>query len=95
MAKKEELYQQVVEQLGAENAPDYEAVTAKELEAMLGGGKPAGTLTVVNLRKNPVSVAGVQIKPEGSVQLTKEQMDDKRLMAKLQHGHNTGVFKLQ
>lgn len=57
-----------------------------------GTNSKAATLTVVNLRKNPVRCAGVEIAPHGKVELTAEQQKDSRLMAKLQHGVTTGVF---
>lgn len=50
------------------------------------------SVVVLNNRKNPVSVDGVEIAPNGSVTLTKEQTENEALMAKISHGVKTGVF---
>lgn len=50
------------------------------------------SVVVLNNRKNPVSVDGVEIAPQGSVTLTKEQAENEALMAKISHGVKTGVF---
>lgn len=71
------------------------AVEAHKQEKDNGKEKPEskGGKLLQNLRKNPVSVAGVKMAPEGKVELSKEQLDDKRLMAKIERGVETGMWK--
>jgi hypothetical protein len=99
MADKQSLYKAA--QDAGHDLPDYDDITGKELEALLSGDsgdhKQAGggdSLTVHNLRRNPVVVGGHVVAPKGSVKLTERDLQDERLMAKLQHGEATGVFKL-
>jgi len=94
MADKKAMYEAAA--AAGHDLPDYDDITGKELEALLSGGgkddKPAEKFVVANNRKNPVRCAGVLIEPQGRVTLTESQLNDERLMAKINHGIKTGVF---
>lgn len=95
MASKKELYDEA--KAKGLDLPSYDDVTSKELKTLLGGdgsGDKKSTV-LVNNRKNQVSVCGVKVEPRGSIELTDEQLNDERLMAKLNHGVKTGVYSFK
>lgn len=96
-----------LKELGVELPESQDEITVPKLEAALKtleddtqkkdndkeepenkGGK-----LLKNLRKNPISVAGVKIAPEGQVELSKAQLSDERLMKKINHGIKNKMWK--
>ena len=107
MADKKSLYQQALD--AGLTVPDYDDITGRELEELLDSNpapeadtdakadtdvQKSSGLKVKNLQKNPVEMRGLSIAPDGTAKLTEAQANDSVLMAKIQHGVRTGVYKI-